>query len=79
MSTARPSSERTARQIAEAYPCYLLYDRDSIYAGRFPKQVREMGIQEILTAPPSNGVLAMHRLLLELLGVDWSICHDDKW
>jgi putative transposase len=56
--TAHPTSEWTARQIAEAFPWdraprYLLHDRDSIYAGRFPDQVREMGIREVLTAPRS--------------------------
>ena len=56
--TAHPSSEWTARQIAEAFPWdsaprYLLHDRDSIYAGRFPDQVREMGMREVLTAPRS--------------------------
>jgi putative transposase len=54
--TARSSSEWAARQIAEAFPWdsvsrYLLRDRDSIYAGRFPDQVREMGLREVLTAP----------------------------
>ena len=56
--SAHPSSEWTARQIAEAFPWgsaprYLLHDRDSIYAGRFHDQVGEMGIREVLTAPRS--------------------------
>ena len=56
--TTHPSSEWTARQIAEAFPWgsaprYLLHDRDSIYAGRFHDQVGEMGIREVLTAPRS--------------------------
>ena len=56
--SAHPSSEWTARQIAEAFPWgsaprYLLHDRDSIYAGRFHDQVGEMGIREVLTAPQS--------------------------
>ena len=56
--TAHPTSEWTARQIAEAFPWdsaprYLLHDRDSIYAGGFSDQVREMGIREVLTAPRS--------------------------
>jgi putative transposase len=56
--TAPPSSEWTARQIAEAFPWdsaprYLLHDRDSIYVGRFPDQVKELGMREVLTAPRS--------------------------
>ena len=56
--TAHPSSEWTARQIAEAFPWdsaprYLLRDRDSIYGASFRQTVREMGAQEVLTAPRS--------------------------
>jgi hypothetical protein len=44
--TAHPTSEWTAHQVAEAFPCesaprYLLHDRDSIYGGPFREQVRE--------------------------------------
>jgi putative transposase len=56
--TAHPSSEWTARQIAQAFPWdsaprYLLHDRDSIYGNSFRQAVREMGTQEVLTAPRS--------------------------
>jgi transposase InsO family protein len=56
--TAHPSSEWAARQIAEAFPWdsaprYLLRDRDSIYGDSFRQIVREMGTQEVLTAPRS--------------------------
>ena len=56
--TAHPSSEWTARQIAEAFPWdsaprYLLHDRDSIYGGPFRLRVRGMGVREVLTAPRS--------------------------
>jgi transposase InsO family protein len=56
--TAHPSSEWTARQIAEAFPWdsaprYLLHDRDSIYGNSYHQAVREMGIDEVLTAPRS--------------------------
>jgi transposase InsO family protein len=56
--TAHPSSAWTARQIAEAFPWdsaprYLLRDRDSIYGDSFRQIVREMGTQEVLTAPRS--------------------------
>ena len=54
--TAHPTTERTARQIAAAFPWdgaprYLLHDRDSIYGGTFRRRVEEMGIREVLTAP----------------------------
>ena len=56
--TAHPSSEWTARQIAEAFPWdsaprYLLHDRDSIYGGPFRLRVRGMGVREVLTAQRS--------------------------
>jgi transposase InsO family protein len=56
--TARPTSEWTAQQIAEAFPWdsappYLLHDRDSIYGGPFHQRVRGMGVREVLTAPRS--------------------------
>lgn len=56
--TAHPSSEWTARQIAQAFPWdsaprYLLHDRDSIYGNSFRQAVREVGSKEVLTAPRS--------------------------
>jgi hypothetical protein len=56
--TAHPSSEWTARQIAEAFPWdraprYRLRDRDSIYGDSFRRIVPEMGTQEVLTAARS--------------------------
>jgi transposase InsO family protein len=56
--TGHPTSERTAQQIAEAFPWdsaprYLLHDRDSIYGNVFRQRVREMPIREVLTAPRS--------------------------
>jgi transposase InsO family protein len=56
--TANPTSEWTARQIAEAFPrdsapCYLLRDRDSIYGDSFRETVCRMDIREVLTAPRS--------------------------
>ena len=43
--TAHPTSEWAAQQIAEAFPWdtaprYLLHDRDSIYGGPFPYELR---------------------------------------
>ena len=56
--TAHPSSEWTARQVAEAFPWdsaprYLLHDRDSIYGDLFRQRVTAMGMREVLTAPRS--------------------------
>jgi putative transposase len=54
--TSHSTAEWTARQIAEAFPWnsaphYLLHDRDCIYGAAFHRQVAEMGICEVLTAP----------------------------
>lgn len=56
--TAHPTSEWTARQVAEAFPWdsaphYLLRDRDAVYGDPFPTTVNGMGIREVLTAPRS--------------------------
>jgi len=56
--SARPTSEWTGQQIAEAFPWdsaprYLLHDRDSIYGHVFRQRVRAMAIREVLTAPRS--------------------------
>lgn len=56
--TAHPTSEWTARQIAQGFlwdsaPAYLLHDRDSTYGGTFRQRVKEMGIREVLSAPSS--------------------------
>src|SRR5215467_3267909 len=56
--TAHPTSEWTARQIAQAFPWdsaprYLLHDRDSIYGNSFRQAVRDIGTQEVLIAPRS--------------------------
>ncbi len=56
--TPHPTSEGTARQMAEAFPWetaprYLLHDRDAIYGDSFRERVRGMGIKEVLTAPQS--------------------------
>jgi transposase InsO family protein len=51
---AHPAAERTAQQMAEAFPWdgtprYLLHDRDSICGDPFRQRVRGMGTQEVLT------------------------------
>jgi hypothetical protein len=56
--TANPSSDWTARQIAEAFPWdsarrYLLHDRGSIHGDCFREAIREMGRHEVLAAPRS--------------------------
>jgi transposase InsO family protein len=48
----------TAQQITEAFPWdeaprYLLRDRDEVYAAEFRRRVRNMGMEEVLTAPRS--------------------------
>jgi transposase InsO family protein len=56
--TAHPTAEWTAQQLRNAFPWdtagrYLLRDRDRIFGADFVKQVRDMGIQEVLSAPRS--------------------------
>jgi len=53
--TPNPTAEWTAQQIVEAFPWdtaprYLLRDRDSIYGGWFRQRVKNMGIEEVVTA-----------------------------
>jgi len=56
--TAHPTAEWTAQQLRDAFPWdtaprYLLRDRDRIFGDEFTKQVKDMGIQEVLSAPRS--------------------------
>jgi transposase InsO family protein len=56
--TAHPTAEWTAQQLREAFPFdqiprYLLRDRDGIFGQDFRKQVSNMGIKEVLSAPRS--------------------------
>src|ERR1017187_6344019 len=56
--TAHPTAEWTAQQVREAFPFeliprYLLRDRDKIFGADFRRQVRDMGIEEVLAAPRS--------------------------
>lgn len=53
--TEHPTAEWTAQQVVEAFPYdteprYLLRDRDSIYGEFFRRRVRNMGIEEVVTA-----------------------------
>src|SRR5712692_68776 len=56
--TAHPTAEWTAQQLRDAFPWdsaprYLLRDRDQIFGDDFSKQVQDMAIQEVLSAPRS--------------------------
>jgi transposase InsO family protein len=56
--TAHPTAEWTAQQLREAFPFdqiprYLLRDRDRIFGDEFRKDVKSMGITEVLSAPRS--------------------------
>jgi hypothetical protein len=56
--TSNPTAEWTAQQIVEALPWelsakYLLRDTDKIYGETLQKRVRNMGLEEVLTAPRS--------------------------
>jgi putative transposase len=58
--TAHPTAEWTGQQLREAFPFdqfppYLLRDRDAIFGQDFRDQVRDMGIEEVLSAPHSPG------------------------
>lgn len=57
-ATAHPTAEWTAQQSREAFPFdqiprYLLRDRDKILGEDFRRQVADMKIQELLSAPRS--------------------------
>ena len=56
--TAHPTAEWTGQQLREAFPFeqvprYLLRDRDGIFGAGFAKEVRSLGIEEVLSAPRS--------------------------
>jgi putative transposase len=56
--TAHPTAEWTAQQLREAFPFdqiprYLLRDRDKIFGDDFRRQIQDMKIQEVLSAPRS--------------------------
>jgi transposase InsO family protein len=53
--TDHPTAEWTARQIVEAFPGdgseprFLIRDRDATYSAAFRRQVKAMGIEEVIT------------------------------
>src|SRR5215470_81661 len=56
--TAHPTAEWTGQQLREAFPFdqlprYLLRDRDAIFGAEFSKQVADLGMEEVLSAPRS--------------------------
>jgi putative transposase len=56
--TAHPTAEWTAQQLRNAFPWesrprYLLRDRDRIFGDNFIRQVQDMGIEQVLSAPRS--------------------------
>ena len=56
--TEHPTHEWTRQQIREAFPWdqvprYVLRDRDAIYGSDFAAMTRDMGMEEVLTAPRS--------------------------
>jgi len=56
--TAHPTAEWTVQQLREAFPFeqiprYLLRDRDRIFGDEFTRDVKAMGITEVLSAPRS--------------------------
>ncbi|MCH7597397.1 MAG: transposase [Planctomycetes bacterium] len=56
--TAHPTAAWTAQQIVEAFPeettpRFLIRDRDGIYGHVFQRRVRNMNIEEVVTAPRS--------------------------
>jgi putative transposase len=58
--TAHPTAEWTGQQLWNAFPFdkvprYLLRDRDAIFGHDFREQVRDMGMEEVLSTPRSPG------------------------
>ena len=56
--TEHPTQEWTIQQLREAFPWdqaprYVLRDRDAIYGRDFVAMTRDMGVEEVLTAPRS--------------------------
>ncbi len=56
--TAHPTAEWTGQQLRNAFPFdqlprYLLRDHDTIFGENFRQQVRDMGIEEVLSTPRS--------------------------
>jgi hypothetical protein len=62
--TEHPTQEWTSQRLREAFPWdqaprYVLRDRDAIYGGGFAAMTRDMGMEEVLTAPRSPGKIPL--------------------
>lgn len=77
--TAHPTAEWIAQQLREAFPWdsrpqYLLRDRDQIFGREFTEEVRNLGIREVLGAPPAPRQRAYISLSLGPFAVSaWNI------
>jgi putative transposase len=63
--TAHPTAEWTGQQLREAFPFgeeprYLLRDRDGIFEADFTKEVCDLGIEEVFSAPRSPWQRMLH-------------------
>jgi putative transposase len=76
--TAHPTAEWTGQQLREAFPFeqvprYLLRDRNGIFGAGFTKEVRDLGLEEVLSAPRSP----WQRAYIErVIGWIWRECLD---
>ena len=57
-ATEHPTAQWTAQQLVEAYPFdtaprYLLRDRDSIYGETVRRQIENLGMEDVISAPRS--------------------------
>jgi putative transposase len=57
-----PTAEWTGQQLREAFPFnqsprYLLRDRDAIFVQDFRVQVRDIGIEEVLSTPRGTSLI----------------------
>src|SRR6202165_3068874 len=74
--TAHPTAEWTVQQLREAFPFeqvprYLLRDRDRIFGAEFRKDVKAMGIKEVLSAPRSPWQRAFVERVIDTLRREW--------
>ena len=56
--TEHPTADWAGKQVVEAFPWdsapkYILRDRDRVYGEKFRAQVKNLGVEEVLTAPRS--------------------------
>jgi len=85
--TAHPTAEWTGQQLRNAFPFdqfprYLLRDRDAIFGQDFRQQVRDMGIEEVLSTPHSPWQRAYVERVIGSLRrecLDQVIAFDEGW